>query len=145
MWILWFFAVTGAVALGTAIYFAARAHAAKSWPSVPGVITASERSQDAESQSRVTYSYSVAGATFTSDRVMFGDRFGYGLGLNAQADKYPLAGQPVMVRYAPDHPSEAVLELGVSIGAVSGAILGVIGLVIGTVPWWWHAVERLIP
>ncbi len=139
------FAAIGGWSVVVAIREVLRARAARNWPSVWGTILESQRAHDPESQSRITYTYSVTGQAYTSSRVMFGDWLGYGLSANAASERYPLAGQPVMVRYAPHRPSDAVLEPGASIGVVTGVLLGTIFLVVGTAPIWWPWVEPHVP
>jgi len=145
MWVLLPFALAGCCAIGLSLWCVLRARSAKSWPIAPGVITTVMPSDDNEVQGKVLYSYSVGGSQYVSDRVMFGDAYGYHLSdHNARSDKF-LVGQPVLVRYDAVKPSEAVLELGVASGAVVGLVLGPLFVVVGTAPLWWRFVEPLIP
>jgi Protein of unknown function (DUF3592) len=139
------FAAIGGWSVSVAVREAVRARAARSWPTVWGTIAESHRADDPESESRVSYTYFVSGQAYTSSRIMFGDWLGYGHSAKAASERYPLVGQPVMVHYAPHRPSDAVLELGASIGVVAGVLLGVIFLVVGTVPIWWPWVEPHVP
>lgn len=89
------------------------AKASAGWPTVTGTVTASERVKRMfRKQPRVTYSYSVNGVPFTSDRISFAA--GYPpKETDAILSRYPVGGQ-VVVAHAPDNPSQATLETGVN-------------------------------
>jgi len=143
--VLLVFSSLGLVFVIYALRCSAGARAAKSWPTVAGLVTESKHSHDPESQSKVEYSYSVAASRYNSTRIKFGDRLGYSLfSPNAQAKKYPL-GMPVLVHYAPNQPSHAVLELGVAIGTASMGVVGLVFLAIGIASLWWRPLQLLIP
>ena len=81
------------------------------WPTTPGKITAAETVKVTfRRQPRVTYSYSVNGTPFTSQRISFagGHR---PKDTDAILARYPV-GQEVSVSYAPENPAEATLETG---------------------------------
>jgi hypothetical protein len=91
----------------------------ESWPTTPGVVTASwvEREMGSRSYSyepHVTYSYAVEGAAYVGNDVRAGD-FSISDRSDAEAivAKYPV-GSDVDVRYDPGDPGRAVLETGVS-------------------------------
>src|ERR1044071_728752 len=69
-------------------------------------------------QSHITYSYRVAGITYTSRRIYFGFRFNETLRSKVQSlvARYPTSGR-VHVHYDSSHPSRSVLEPGANIGA----------------------------
>jgi hypothetical protein len=81
------------------------------WPTTPGVVTVSERKKVLwRTQPRVTFSYEVAGQSYTSSKVSFA------AAVPAQEtepilQRYPLH-QPVEVHYLPGNPAVAVLEAG---------------------------------
>jgi hypothetical protein len=81
------------------------------WPTTTGRITAAETMKVMfRRQPRVTYSYSVNGAPFTSQRISFAG--GYKpKETDAILGRYPV-GKEVPVSYAPDNPAEATLETG---------------------------------
>jgi hypothetical protein len=87
------------------------AKASTAWPTVSGTVTAAEPARVIfRKQPRVTFSYSVNGAPFSSQRISFAS--GYPpRETDAILGRYPL-GKEVMVSYAPDNPAEATLETG---------------------------------
>lgn len=87
------------------------AKASTAWPTVSGTVTAAEPARVMfRKQPRVTFSYSVNGARFTSQRISFAS--GYPpRETDAILSRYPV-GKEVMVSYAPDNPGEATLETG---------------------------------
>ncbi len=87
------------------------AKASAAWPRVSGTIIAAESAKVMfRKQPRVTFSYSVNGAPFTSQRISFAA--GYPpRETDAILSRYPV-GKEVLVAYAPDNPAEAGLETG---------------------------------
>lgn len=87
------------------------AKASAAWPRVSGTIIAAEPVKVMfRKQPRVTFSYSVNGAPFTSQRISFAA--GYPpRETDVILNRYPI-GKEVMVAYAPDNPAQAVLETG---------------------------------
>jgi hypothetical protein len=87
------------------------ARASTSWPTVPGIITGSETAKVMfRRQPRITYSYSVNGAPFTSQRVSFAG--GYKpKDVDPVLNRYPVGGE-VRVAHDPQNPAEATLETG---------------------------------
>ena len=81
------------------------------WPTTTGKITAAETVKVMfRRQPRVTYSYSVNGASFASQRISFAG--GYRpKETDAILSRYPI-GKEVPVSYAPENPAEATLETG---------------------------------
>ena len=81
------------------------------WPTAPGRITAAETMRVMfRKQPRVTYTYSVNGAPFSSQRISFAG--GYRpKETDAILARYPV-GREVPVSYAPENPAEATLETG---------------------------------
>lgn len=87
------------------------AKASTGWPTTTGKITAAETAKVLfRRQPRVTYSYTVNGTPFTSQRISFAG--GY---RPKETDpilaRYPV-GSDVTVAHAPDNPKEATLETG---------------------------------
>ena len=87
------------------------ARASVTWPSVPGVITASVRGRRMlRQQPQIAYSYAVNGQPLIGNKTTFS-----GAVLPKETDaylaRYPV-GQPVNVFYSPANPAEAVLEPG---------------------------------
>jgi Protein of unknown function (DUF3592) len=87
------------------------AKASTSWPTTTGKITASEIVKVMfRRQPRITYSYSVNGAPFTSQRVSFAG--GYKpKEVDPILARYPV-GADVTVAHDPQRPGEATLETG---------------------------------
>lgn len=87
------------------------AKASTGWPTATGRITAAETVKVMfRRQPRVTYSYSVNGAPFTSERICFAG--GYRpKETDAILARYPV-GKEIPVSYAPGNPAEATLETG---------------------------------
>ena len=81
------------------------------WPTTTGRITAAETVRVMfRRQPRVTYSYSVNGTPFSSQRISFAG--GYRpKETDAILARYPI-GREVPVSYAPENPAEATLETG---------------------------------
>jgi hypothetical protein len=87
------------------------ARASAGWPTVTGTVTTSERAKVMfRQQPRVTYSYSINGASFTADRISFAG--GYPpKETDSILSRYPV-GREVVVSYAPDNPATATLQTG---------------------------------
>ena len=87
------------------------AKASTSWPTTTGTITTSETvKQMFRSQPRVSYDYTVDGKPYTGRRISFAAAVPPKETPSVLA-RYPV-GQGVTVQYAPDKPSESVLEAG---------------------------------
>lgn len=87
------------------------AKASTAWPTTTGKVTAAEAVKVMfRRQPRITYSYSVNGKSFTSQRISFAG--GYRPKETDEIlSRYP-SGSDVTVAYAPDKPAEATLETG---------------------------------
>jgi hypothetical protein len=87
------------------------AKASTTWPTTNGKITGSETVKAMfRRQPRVTYSYSVNGTPYTSQRISFAG--GYRpKDTDPILARYPI-GSDVPVAYAPENPKEATLETG---------------------------------
>ncbi len=87
------------------------AKASTSWPTVEGTIKTSETAKVMfRKQPRVTYSYSVNGASFTGNRISFAAGHPP-KETDAILSRYPV-GQQVAVAHAPEDPAQATLETG---------------------------------
>jgi len=85
--------------------------ASTAWPSVHGIVTASERTKLAwRTQPRVTYSYEVAGKAYSSSKVTFADAVPASE-TEPTLSRFPVQA-PVTVHYQPEDPGVAVLEPG---------------------------------
>jgi hypothetical protein len=87
------------------------AKASTAWPTTTGKITASETVKVMfRRQPRITYTYSVNGTAFSSQRISFAG--GYRPKETDEIlSRYP-AGREITISYAPDKPAEATLETG---------------------------------
>jgi hypothetical protein len=119
----------------------------ESWPTTPGVILSSElherSSTDEDGSTSVSYqpviefSYRIMGLEYTSSQYRMGSRGTSYHRKKAESitNHYPV-GQQVDVRYDPEKPTEAVLELGSASAPIlmiiggAFAILGIIMLVV---------------
>jgi hypothetical protein len=100
--------------VGMAVRARRRAAAAYTWPTTRGIVIASSVKSTSNRGSyapKITYRYQVAGQTYES--AVMSRNFQTGGPRNiaqAKADEYPV-GRQVDVRYDPEKPQEAVLEL----------------------------------
>ena len=112
-----FFIVAGLVAVGVGVWLLAKSLRAEHWPVTGGTIQSAEMKSHSGNghgtaySAEVTYSYQVAGTTYTGGKVAIGQ-------MSASADyargilnRYPV-GKQVSVHYSPGDPSDAVLETG---------------------------------
>lgn len=126
----------------------AGAGAARSWPTVPGVITRSWVSRDLPLMSifatgpasRTHYYMPQVSYRYTVDRDYEGDRLRFGYLKSGSPDRaqallqpYP-EGAQVMVHYDPANPAESVLDLATSTGSqmfgiVMGSIVAILGVI----------------
>ena len=88
-----------------------KAKASVNWPTTAGKVTASDiRKVMFRRQPQITYTYSVNGAPFTSQRVSFAG--GYKpKEVDAILARYPV-GTDITVAHDPQNPAEATLETG---------------------------------
>jgi hypothetical protein len=95
-----------------------RAKASVNWPTTAGKITASDfKKVMFRRQPQITYTYSVNGAPFVSQRISFAG--GYKLNeVDPVLARYP-AGADVTVSHDPQNPAEATLETGATKGVTS--------------------------
>ena len=129
------------------------ARESRGWPSVPGLITASEISSNtsvgaygSETKTtyhpKVSYGYRVQGRDYQSSRVTFGSLGSSYERAKEVANRYPL-GMDVAIFYNPANPAQAVLEsgkepslvengLGSAVFALAGMVFGGIGLALVT-------------
>jgi hypothetical protein len=85
--------------------------ASASWPVVPGVVTAAERTKVGwRMQPRVTFSYNVDGKAYSSSKVSFAAGVPKAE-IEPVLSRYPVS-RPVEVHYQPGNPALAVLEAG---------------------------------
>jgi hypothetical protein len=139
----WPFLLVGLVVLGWGLRNLTKAAQSDDWPTAEGQIVSSEVRTSRNSSSGkngssgpsyradISYRYSVNGASYTGDRVAYGD---YGSGNPSHAreivDRYP-AGRDVKVYHDPEKPAECVLEPGTKPQAfilpTVGAVFALVG------------------
>ena len=119
--------VGGLIGWGAALLEYRTSLRSAAWPSVTGVVRASEVETSIQRRSSgpnrtsylfsLRYEYTVDSQTYEGDRIRFG---GYGDGTREFADaavaRFPV-GAEVTVYYDPDDPGEAVLERGANTSA----------------------------
>ena len=122
-----------------------RSETAALWPSVTGTVTASRYQEspvataDGDEHIRyfanVAYRYEVDGKPYNCERIAFHgiDPHTRLLAVQAIVDRYP-AGATVRVRYNPDDPGEAVLEVRPS--RVTPLLITAIGLALLVAGVW---------
>jgi preprotein translocase subunit SecG/cbb3-type cytochrome oxidase subunit 3 len=112
------FIVIGLVAVGIGIWMFSKSLRAEHWPVTDGIVQSAEmKSQSGNHGSttysaEVTYTYQVAGASYTGDKVSIGQMSsssGYAQGI---LNRYPV-GKKISVHYSPGDPADAVLETGI--------------------------------
>lgn len=114
----------------------ARAEAARNWTQVPARIESSEVKPHGKSgfEPRITYSYSVAGKTYSGKRVRMGAWSSDRAEAEAMASRFP-AGSEATVRYDPHQHDFAVLlpEADAKTYTVGAVVLGLCFLIVGAV------------
>jgi hypothetical protein len=115
---LWLFVVVGVIALGCGAWNFVQSLRCAHWPVTEGVIRSAEMERHSDSDGGDTYSASLSYDYQVADVSHTGTRWAFGA-MSASSDyarrilnRYPV-GKRVTVHYAPDDPSQAVLETGV--------------------------------
>jgi len=112
------FIVIGLVAVGVGVWLLTKSLRSEHWPVTDGIIQSAAVKSHSGSKggttysAEVTYSYQVAGASYTGDKVAIGQMSAsseYAWGI---VNRYPV-GKKVSVHYSPGDPSDAVLETGI--------------------------------
>jgi len=105
--------------------------ASLTWPSTTGTVTSSEvaryKTRGApQFMAKVGFDYAVDGATFSGNRLRFGNYAAAEAKAKEDAAKYPV-GAKVDVRYDPSSPARSVLEPGNAGFSVWGLVLAITG------------------
>jgi hypothetical protein len=112
------FVVIGLVAVGIGIWTLAKSIRSEHWPVTDGIIQSAEMKSHQGSKggttysAEVTYTYQVAGAGYTGDKVSIGQMSSSSDYARGILNRYPV-GKKVSVHYLPGDPSDAVLETGI--------------------------------
>jgi hypothetical protein len=122
-----------------------QARASASWPSVSGMIVASDVEQTSSGEDseiryvpRIRYEYKVDGTRYASGRISFGGRTLHKSPDSAQAElaDYPV-GKAVTVYHDPAVPSSSVLQPGVSGSVYLVFAAGLLFILVGPVAAWF--------
>jgi hypothetical protein len=112
------FIVIGLVAVGIGIWTLAKSLRSEHWPVTDGIVQSAEmRSHEGKHgnltySAEVTYSYQVAAASYTGDKVSIGQMSSSSEYAQGILNHYPV-GKKVSVHFSPGDPSDAVLETGI--------------------------------
>ena len=112
------FIVIGLVAVGIGIWTLAKSLRSEHWPVTDGTIQSAEMKSHSGSKggttysAEVTYTYQVAGTSYTGDKVSIGQMSSSSAYAQGILNRYPV-GKKVSVHYSPGDPAEAVLETGI--------------------------------
>lgn len=136
------FAALGVATFAWSLWNILRALESRRWPTVEGVVLVSDlqRTRDSDGaqmyRAEVSYKYTVGDRAFVSSRTRFGDRVSLSWSKPALdiVQRYPV-GASVKVRYAPDDPSDSVLESRISGGLLFTLAIDVVVLTAGILAW----------
>ena len=112
------FVVIGLVAVGIGIWMGVKSLRSEHWPVTDGIVRSAEMKSHSGNKggttysAEVTYSYQVAGTSYTGDKVSIGQMSSSSGYAREILNRYPV-GKKVSVHYAPGDPSDAVLETGI--------------------------------
>ena len=112
------FIAIGLATVGVGVWLLIRSLRTEHWPVTNGIIQSAEmKSHEGSKGGRtyspeVTYSYRVAGASYTGDKVAIGQMSSSSEYAQGILNRYPV-GKKVSVHYSPGDPSDAVLETGI--------------------------------
>jgi len=104
--------------VGVGIWLLTKSLRAEHWPVTDGIVQSAEMKSHSDEHGNttcsaaVTYSYQVAGATYTGDKVAIGQMSGSAEYAQGILNHYPV-GKKISVHYLPGDPSDAVLETGI--------------------------------
>ncbi|HTX20837.1 MAG TPA: DUF3592 domain-containing protein [Candidatus Aquilonibacter sp.] len=104
--------------MGACVWITIKSIRAEHWPVTDGIVQTAEMKSNIDNHGHtthsadVTYSYQVAGTSYTGDKVSTGEMSSSVAYAQGILNRYPV-GKTVTVHYAPDDPSDAVLETGI--------------------------------
>ena len=150
--------VAGVAFVSVGVWSIINCVAAQGWPTTAGRVRVSRvnvekrytvrRGFHEVSDAAVSYAYMVGGGRYTCDRITYAALNRSGTAdATAVAERYP-AGAPVTVHYNPADPSDAVLEVSITVWCWVAVALGVAVFAGGA--WWlknltWGGRERTPP
>jgi uncharacterized protein (TIGR03435 family) len=112
------FIVVGLVVAGIGVWIFAKSLRAEHWPVTDGIVQSAEMKSHSGNHggttysAEVTYSYQMAGTSYTGDKVSIGQMSSSSEYAREILNRYPV-GKNVSVHYLPGDPSDAVLETGI--------------------------------
>ena len=112
------FIVIGLVAVGVGVWLLTKSIRSEHWPVTDGIIQSAEIKSHSGNHggttysAEVTYSYQVAGTSYTGDKVSIGQMSSSSAYAGAILNRYPV-GKKISVHYSPGDPADAVLETGI--------------------------------
>jgi hypothetical protein len=113
-----FFILIGLVSVGIGVWLLTKSLRTEHWPVTDGIVQSAEVESHSGNEggttysAKVTYSYQVAGATYTAGKVAIGQMSASAEYAQEIRNRYP-AGKKVSVHYSPGDPPDAVLETGI--------------------------------
>lgn len=136
---LFLFAIVGFVVVCFGIWTAIKSIRATHWPVAEGVVQASTMKRHTSNGSHggdtfspeVSYTFQANGASFTGNKISFGQMSSSTDYAQRILDRYPV-GKKVSVYYDPANPSEAVLETGIHGGTWVLLAVGTIFMLAGS-------------
>jgi len=100
------------------------------WPVTDGVIQSAQKKFHRDDNdgngtysAEVTYTYQVAGVNYDGNKIAIGQMSSSAAYAQGVLNRYPI-GKTISVHYAPDNPTDAVLETGVHGGSWIGLVVG---------------------
>jgi hypothetical protein len=141
---------TGIGVLGYSLHVLRAARAAGSWPTTPGKILRCEVVESRGTkgglkyETKVEYSYTVAGASYTGTRLAYGYEAGSGREAHQEIADRLTGAKGVVVRYDPADAASAVLSYGLNRSTVIRFVLGVAFTVFitGIIVVWYLGSQR---
>jgi uncharacterized protein (TIGR03435 family) len=112
------FIVIGLAAVGVGGWLLIRSIRTEHWPVTDGIVQSAELKSHSGNHggvtysAEVTYSYKVAGASYTGDKVSIGQMSSSSEYARGILNRYPV-GRKISVHYSPGDPADAVLETGI--------------------------------
>ena len=112
------FIATGLVTVGVGGWLLIKSIRSEHWPVTDGIIQSAEKKSHSGSHgmmtysAEITYSYQVAGASYTGEKLSIGQMSSSSEYAQGILNRYPV-GKKVSVHYLTGDPSEAVLEIGI--------------------------------
>lgn len=149
LWLFILFLMAGAGASFTGVRMILFGIVSGGWPATEGVVVSSDldfsrsgsRMGDSQVSADISYMYHLEGKKYQSDRICFGFSNPIFNHADKLVRKYPRKKQ-ISVYYNPNNPEQAVLEPGISFGAVLITLVGIFFLALGVLPFLREKTEK---